>query len=72
MKNDWSWLGYVIGFVAVVGGLIYWEWNKKRDFGWVQDQYRYIKIEEKQFDRLINALEKIAEKEGKTNGIQSM
>ena len=68
MKNDWSWLGYVIGFVAVVGGLIYWEWNKKRDFGWVQDQYRYIKIEEKQFDRLINALEKIAEQEGKTNG----
>ena len=72
MKNDWSWLGYVIGFVAVVGGLIYWEWNKKRDFGWVQDQYRYIKIEEKQFDRLINALEKIAEQESKANGIQSM
>lgn len=68
MKNDWSWLGYVIGMIAVVGGLIYWEWNKKRDFGWVQDQYRYIKIEEKQFDRLINALEKIAEQEGKTNG----
>ena len=40
--------------------------------GWVQDQYRYIKIEEKQFDRLINALEKIAEQEGKANGIQSM
>lgn len=67
MKNDWSWLGYVIGMIAVVGGLIYWEWNKKRDFGWVQDQYRYIKIEEKQFDRLINVLEKIAEEKGEQN-----
>lgn len=61
MKNDWSWVGYVIGIVVVIGGLVYWEWNKKSEFNWVQDQYRYIKIEQEQFDRLINVLEKIAD-----------
>ena len=64
MKNDWSWIGYVIGIIGVMLIVIFFEWNKKKNFEWFQDQNRYIKIEQEQFDRLINVLEKIAEEKG--------
>lgn len=64
MKNDWSWIGYVIGIIGVMLIVIFFEWNKKKNFEWFQDQNRYIKIEQEQFDRLINVLEKIANEKG--------
>lgn len=64
MKNDWSWMGYVIGIIGVMLIVIFFEWNKKKNFEWFQDQNRYIKIEQEQFDRLINVLEKIADEKG--------
>ena len=64
MKNDWSWIGYVIGIIGVMLIVIFFEWNKKKKFEWFQDQNRYIKIEQEQFDRLINVLEKIADEKG--------
>lgn len=64
MKNDWSWIGYVIGIIGVMLIVIFFEWNKKKNFEWFQDQNRYIKIEQEQFDRLINVLEKIADEKG--------
>lgn len=64
MKNDWSWIGFVIGIIGVMLIVIFFEWNKKKNFEWFQDQNRYIKIEQEQFDRLINVLEKIADEKG--------
>ena len=64
MKKDWSWIGYVIGIIGVMLIVIFFEWNKKKNFEWFQDQNRYIKIEQEQVDRLINVLEKIADEKG--------
>lgn len=64
MKKDVFELCLTIVLVIFMVCIVSYEWGKKKNFGWFQDQNRYIKIEQEQFDRLINVLEKIADEKG--------